>query len=443
MLEFTLHLIINKGNMNIKREDLKDSQVKLTIEVPAGMLHLFSEEAYKKLAPKVKISGFRPGKAPKHLVEKELGSEVINNEILEIAFQKTFYEAVMKEKLVTVSPPQVKVLKFVPTDGLTYEAVVTILPEVKLPDFKSIKLKKKEVKLEEKEVDNVLEDLKKQHSTKKEVKRAAKKDDNVEIDFTGTMKGLPFEGGTSKNHPLVIGSNTMIPGFEKGIEGMNKDEEKDIKVTFPKEYQVEHLAGKEVDFKIKLHRVEEIVLPELNDEFAAKVGSFKDIKGLRENIEKGLNETRKEQEKKELEEDLLKKALEKSKIEAPKSLVDDEVKRMVQETEHNLSHSGLELDKYLEHVKKTREEFENELKKEAKKRVATGLILSEVVKENTLTVDEKEVKEEMEKFTKHIPEEKKEDAKKYYESEDGKRGIENNILTKKAIDWMMGEVTVE
>ncbi|PIZ00816.1 trigger factor [bacterium (Candidatus Howlettbacteria) CG_4_10_14_0_8_um_filter_40_9] len=429
--------------MDIKREDLKDSQVKLTIDIPAGMLHLYSEEAYKKLAPSVKIAGFRPGKAPRNMVEREIGSDAFNNEILNIAIQRTFYDAVIKENLTTVSPPDIKVLKFVPTDGLTYEAVVTILPEVKIPDLKSIKLKKQEIKIEPKEVESVIEDLRKQNAVYKEVKRDAKSGDKVEIDFHGLLKNIPFEGGTGKNHPLILGSGAMIPGFEDGIAGMKKDEEKDIKVTFPKEYHVEHLAGQEVIFKIKVNKIEEIILPEVDDKFAQSVTSYKTAKEMKEEIERSLKENKELQEKRRLEEELLKKAVTKAKIEAPKSLVDDEVHRMLHEAEHNLSHSGIELSKYLEHVKKTKEEFEKELLPEAENRVNVGLLLSEIVKENNFTVTDEEVNAEIEISLGYATADKKDEAKKYYESEDGRRSVENGFLSKKVMEWMMKEASVE
>lgn len=429
--------------MEVKREDLKGSEVKLTIDVPAGQLHLYSEEVYKKLAPSVKISGFRPGKAPRHLVEQEVGSDVFNKEILEMAIQRSFYEAITKEKLTTVSPPEVKVVKFVPTDGLTYEATVTILPEIKLPDFKAIKLKKKEIKADEGEVDKVLENLKKQHSIYKEVKREAKDGDKVEIDFAGTIKNVPFDGGTSKNHPVVLGSKTMIPGFEKGIEGMKVGEEKEVKVTFPKDYHAAQLAGKEVNFKIKLNKLEEVILPEVDDDLAKKTGPFKTVKELKDSIKKELEQNAEVQEQRNLEEELLNKAVTASNIEAPKSLVDGEVKRMAQESEHNLSHSGIELDKYLEHSKKTREEFEEDMRPEAEKRVAVGLLFSEVVREQKLEATEKEISEEIDRIVLHTMPEKQEEAKGYYEQEEGKRGLENNVLTRKAMEWMTKQASIE
>lgn len=431
--------------MEIKREDLKGSQVKLTIDVPAGQLHLYSDEVYKRLAKGVKISGFRPGMAPRHLVEQEVGSDVFNKEILELAIQRSFYEAVIKEKLTTVSPPEVKVVKFVPTDGLTYEATVTILPEVKLPDFKKIKIKKKKIKVDDGEVDKVIENLRNQYAVHNEVKRAAKKGDKVEIDFTGTIKNVPFDGGTSKNHPLVLGSKSMVPGFEEGIEGMKAGEEKDIKVTFPKEYHAKELAGKEVNFKIKLNKLEEVILPEVDDELAKKTGPFKTLKDLRDNIRKELEKNADMQEKRNLEEELLNKAIEISSIsiEAPKGLVGGEVKRMVEEAKHNLSHSGIELDKYLEHMKKTMEEFEKEMEGEAEKRVRIGLLFSEVVKNQKLEVSEKEINEEIDRVILQTIPEKQEEAKEHFSKEEGKRGMENNVLSKKAMEWMMGEITVE
>lgn len=429
--------------MEIQKKTLRESQVQLTINVPVGMLHLFSEEVYKKLAAEVRIPGFRPGKAPRYLVEREVGSERFNNEILNIAIQKTFYEAVVKENLVTVGPPEIKVLKFVPTDELVYEAIVAVLPTIKIPDLKKIKLKKQEVVVEKQEIEDVIDNLRKQNAIYKEVKREAKKGDRVEIDFEGKIKGVPFEGGISKNHPLILGSKALVPGFEEKIEGMKKGEEKDIKIVFPEDYHAKHLAGKEAEFHVKLKRIEEVVLPEVDDNFVKKISPCKNLEELKERIESELREGKEFQEKRRLEEELLKKALEMSKIEAPKSLVEDETQRMARELEQNLARLGIEFEKYLEHLKKTSEELKEDLKPEAEKRVKVGLLLSEIVKQQSLSVSDDEINAEIELSLGYsVDNNKREEMKKFYESEEGRKHIENEILAKKAIEWMMSQVEI-
>lgn len=429
--------------MDIKKKIINDSQVQLTIDIPVGMLNIYSDRAYKKLAANVKIPGFRPGKAPRHMVEREVGSDAFNKEILESAIQDTFYQAIVKEKVVTLGPPEIKVIKFVPTDGLTYEATVTTLPEVSLPDFKSIKIKKKDIIVEKKEIEEVIEGLRKKNADLKEVSRAAKEGDKVEVDFEGFLDNLPFEGGKSENHPLVLGSKTMIPGFEEGILGMKKDEAKEVEITFPKDYHAGHLADKKTKFKIKLNRLEEVILPELNDDFVKKVSPFKTVSEFRKDVEKRIRENKEAEENKKLEEELLEKAVEKLKVKVPETLIAEEVHGMMHELEHNLTHSGIEMEKYLGHIKKSKEELEKDMRVDAEKRVKIGLLISEIIKKEKISVSEDEVRDEIEDITKFIGPERLEEAKNFYDSPEGKRSVENNILTKKVIGWIKNQSEIE
>ncbi|MCL4387435.1 MAG: trigger factor [Patescibacteria group bacterium] len=428
--------------MQVKKENLENSKVKLTIELEKKELEPIINSVYTEISKTVKAQGFRPGKAPRFIIEKEVGQENINAQILEKAISNTFFQAIIKENLVTVGAPEVKILKFVPTDGLTYEAVVSVMPELKLPDFSKIKVKKPKAGVEKREVDETLEQLRKQMAGRKEVERSAKEGDRTEIDFEGRIDNVPFEGGTSKSHPVIIGSKTLIPGFEEQLVGMKKGEEKEIEVTFPKDYRAENLAGKKAKFKVKMNLLEEIILPELTDEFATKVGPFKKIEDLKKDIEMRTLEAKKRETERNLENEILKKAQAEIKIETPKELIHEEVHRMMHEAEQNLAYSGLSLDSYLQSIKKTKEEFEKELEGEARERVKVGLILSEIVKKERISASEKELEEEIQKILAFVGPEQKEEAKKFYESEDGKRSIQNNILAKKAIEWLKKQVII-
>ena len=423
--------------MNVTRENLKDGKVKLTIEVEAGKIVLASDEVYAKLAPTVKVPGFRPGKAPKKVVEKEVGSERYEAEILDILLPQSYYEAVMAEKLEVVGAPEVKVIKFVPTDGLTYEATVEVMPEIKIPDLTKIKVKSKNAKIESKEIEEVLADLAKQLQKYEKVDRAAKSGDRVEIDFEGFMKGLPFEGGKSQNHPLVLGSGSFIPGFEEQLTGVKADDEKEIEVTFPKDYHSENLKGEKVTFKVKVHTVEEIILPEITDAFAKEVGPFADLATLKADIEKQLLFTKETQNRHALEDEILAAIAEKSKFNVPESLVGQEQHRLFHEAQNNLTQQGIQMNQYLEMIKKTEEEVRAEFKPEAEKRVRVGMILSQIAKDGKYEATEAELKSTIEDRLKNIPEGQSEDARKYYESHDGKHALENAIVGNKVLDYII------
>ena len=423
--------------MKVNKENLQDNKVKLTIEVEAGKIALATEAAYVKLAPEVKIAGFRPGKAPKNIVEKEVGSQRWEAEILDIVLPESYYEAVMSEKLEVVGSPEVKVLKFVPTDGLTYEATVEIMPEIKLPDLKKISVKKQAIKVTDKEIQEVLDDLAKQLSKTAKVERAAKLGDKVEIDFEGFVGGLPFEGGKSQNHPIVLGSGSFIPGFEDQVVGMKADEEKEIEVSFPTDYHAENLKGKKATFKVKLHFVEEVVLPDINDEFASLVGPFKDLPALRADVEKQLLYTKEVQERRRTEDEILASLVEKTKFTAPISLISQEQHRMLHEAENNLAQQGIALPQYLEMIKKTQEEVEAEMKPEAEKRVKVGIVLTQIAKDGSYSATDKEIKESIARKLELYKGPEREQAENYFKTHEAKHQIENSVIGQKVLDYLI------
>lgn len=422
--------------MKVTKEDLKDNKIKLTIEVEAGKLALASDEAYAKLAPSVKVAGFRPGKAPKNIVEKEVGSERFEAEILDIVLPQSYYEAIMSEKLEVVGSPEVKVVKFVLSDGLTYEATVEVMPEIKLPDITKVKVTREKVKVTDKEIQEVLDDLAKQLSKTAKVERPAKLGDKVEIDFEGFIGGVPFEGGKSQNHPIVLGSGSFIPGFEEQLVGMDTAEEREITVTFPKDYHSESLKGKEAMFKVKLHHIEEIILPEMTDDFAKQVGPFTDMKALKADIEKQLVYTKELQERRRIEDEILEKLVEKVKFIAPSHLVSQEQHRMLHEAESNLAQQGIALPQYLEMIKKTKEDLEEEMKPEAEKRVKVGIVLTQIAKDGKYTASEKEIKDSIARKLELYKGPELEQAENYFKTHEAKHQVENSVIGQKVLDYL-------
>jgi trigger factor len=413
-----------------------DGKIKLTIEVEKEVLEKAAEAVYKKIAPSVKVAGFRPGKAPRNLVEKEIGQDRFQAEILDEVLPTTYYDAIVQEKLEVAGAPEVKVLKFVPTDGLTYEALVEIMPEVKLPDLSKIEVKREKVEVKDDEVKETLTDLAKQLSKPEVVERAAKSGDRVDINFEGFLDGVAFEGGKSENYPLVLGSGSFIPGFEEQLEGMKANDEKDIKVTFPKEYHAENLAGKEVTFKVKMNQIEEIIMPEMTDEFAKLVGPFETLEALKEDIKKELLKSKEMQERKRVEEAILEEMAKSAKFEAPSALAHQEMHRLLHEAEQNLAYSGMNLEKYFEMTGSTMEQLEEQMKPEAEKRVKVGLLLTEVAKEQKFDVTDQEITEAIAKRVEYLPEDQKKETEDYYDSHDGRHQLENMIVGQKVIDYL-------
>jgi len=420
----------------------KSGEITLEIEVGKDKLTKFTDLVVAELGSQVKVQGFRPGKAPLFMIEKEVGKDKFWAEVIDKAVPESFYEAVIAEKLVTISAPQIRVTKFVPGEQLVFEAKVAILPEMKDLKYKDLKIKPQKAEISEKDKKAALSGLLKKYSEEKEVTRAAKKGDKVEIDFKGTLKGLPLDGGESKNHPVVLGSNMMVPGFEEKLEGKKAGENFEFDIEFPKDYHAANLAGQKVHFEVKMNKVAELVESELTDEFAKKFGLSSKEK-LKEELGKQLLFEKELESKRKTEEEIIGSIIEKNKIEAPEILVTEEIHRMIHEAEHNLSNSGLTMDKFLEMSKKSLSDLEKEMKPEAENRVKIGLVLGEVARVLEIKIEESEVDAEIEKIVNTAPKDmKKDDIKAAYETPERRRELGNSIIIRKTMDklWEMNVV---
>jgi len=422
--------------MEIKKEELSKVKVKIIIDVTEAELKPHIEKVYKNLAKGLKIAGFRPGKAPQFVVEKEIGQDKFYAEVLDSVLPEAYYNAITQEKIVTVSRPDIKVTKYAPTGGLTFEAEVEVLPEVVLPDYKKIKISKKEVKVTGKDIDNSIQELQERYAEFRDVERKAVKGDRVEINFEGSKGGKLVEGSKGEKYPVTIGAGMFIPGFEENLIGMSKEEEKTFDVTFPKDYHEKRLQGEKVTFKAKIISISEKVLPELNDDFAKKFGIFKNADELRKGVEKNLAEVKEMEERRRLEEDIMTKISEKTKVEVPDALIHQEIHSMLHTAEHNLQSSGLTMEQYLKTSGKTMEDIEKEMKPDAEKRVKMGLVLSKISEVEGMGVTKEEVEIEKNVILASAGEKKEEVEKKLSEHETVHQ-IENSIVSRKTMDRLI------
>ena len=254
-------------------EKVEKSQVALTIEVNAAEFEAAVEKAYQKMRRKISVPGFRPGKAPRKMIERMYGAEVFFEEAINIAFPEAYEAAAEQEKLQIVGYPTVEMVGEVTKDGFTFKATTPVYPEVTLGEYKGLKAEKPEVKVLAADVDERLKALADRNTRLVSVDRAAKSGDTAVIDFEGFLDGKPFDGGKGENHNLELGSGSFVPGFEDQVIGMKAGEEKDIDITFPENYHAD-LAGKAVVFKVKVHEVKEKEVPAMDDEFAKDVSEF-------------------------------------------------------------------------------------------------------------------------------------------------------------------------
>lgn len=386
--------------MKIDKKSLAKSQVELTIAISPEEFNPYLDKAAAKLSQSMKIEGFRPGKAPRRLVEQQVGPEKVFSEAMQLAIPDTLIKAVQQEKIEAVGQPEVTPQKIATGNDFVYKAKVAVLPQFELPDLKAIKVARRPVKVSDQEVTKVMEDLRKSRATSVAVNRAAQAGDRVEIDFTVKMDGQTIPGGQSKNHPVVIGEKKFVPGFEEKLIGTKSGEDKKFELSFPKDYYQKKLAGKKAEFSVTVKSVQEVKLPELNDSFAKSVGKFNDLKSLQEQIRHNLEHEKAHKEENRVEMEIVEKIAAKIKIELPEVLVKAEQEKMVAELEQNLAQQGLKFEDYLKSINKTKEELINDQATGAMKRVRISLILRAVGKKEKLTVTDEEISAEIEKIKK-------------------------------------------
>ncbi len=389
------------------------------------------DDAFVKLNKKAKIDGFRPGKAPRSVFEKKYGKQDILYEAADKFINDKYREILSDDKLFPIVEPKVDVKKL-DDDSLEVEFIIITEPKVKLGEYKNLGVKKKEAKVSKDEIEHELSHLLERYA------EIAEKDGKVEngniaiIDFKGLKDGVAFDGGTAENYELEIGSNTFIPGFEEGIIGMKKGEEKDLNLTFPKDYASEELRGQKVVFKVKVNEVKERIVPEFNEEF------FEDLAMPEVNNEEDLRKTLKEQIKAHKEyhlenefiDELLEKASANMEIEIDEEIVDAEVHYMYEDFLQKLKMQGITEELYLKYANTTKEKIEESMKEEANKRVKYRYLLKEIIKKEKIKVSDKEAEKEIEDMAKHYNVDKEEVLKEIGNIE----YLKNDMAMKKALD---------
>ncbi|MCL2451488.1 trigger factor [Candidatus Saccharibacteria bacterium] len=379
--------------MKHTKKNLGGNKLEYRVEVAADDVTKHHEAAVKKLSRDVKVAGFRKGRVPPEVAAKHVDPSALADEAVNATINAALVELITLEQLQLLDRPEIAVTKFVPAQILEFTAVVQIVPPVKLANPAKLKAKKSAVKIGDSDIDEVLENLRRQAAEKKPVKRAAADGDEVLIDFTGTKDGVEFDGGRSTDYTLVLGSNSFIPGFEAGIVGRKSGDKFDLAVKFPSDYGVKDLAGADVIFAIVLKEVREVKSPKLDDKFASQVApDFKTLDDLRRDIERELAARAEHEATQKFEDDLLSELAEKSSVEVPDVLVDDQLGALEQQFTQNLMYRGLTLDKFLEDQELTRDEWlEKELRPMAEKRVRNSMVMVALARQWDIAATDEEV----------------------------------------------------
>ena len=416
---------------------LSDTNVCLTITLGADELNAAEQVALTKMARDLKVPGFRKGKVPVSVAAKHVNPMALQEQVLDNALSKAVAEAFMNEKLQALERPSVEVKKFVPNQEVEFTAEATVVPPVKLGDYKKLKAKPHTVKVEAKDVDEITERMRQNFVDKTEVKRAAREGDEAIIDFVGKKDGVAFDGGSAKDFALKLGGGQFIPGFEEGVVGHKAGETFDLELEFPKDYHAENLAGAKVVFSVTLHKVNELKLPELNDEFAAKCGPFTDVKELKADIKREITAQKEREAKEKLKDELVAELADSSKVALPELLIDDQLRSIEQDLMQNLSYRGLTMDSYLktQGFKDKADWQKKEARPAAEKRVKAGLVLAELSKELGVEVSREELDRQISTFKQQYGKDAKLAAR--FDDPNVHRDIANRMITDKTIDKLV------
>ena len=418
--------------MQVSIETTSGLERRLTVGVPAERINNEVNTRLQKAAKEMRVNGFRAGKIPMSVVKQRVGA-AIRQEVLGEVVNQTFYEAIQQESISPAGQPSIEPNDSKDGDGFEYVATFEVFPEIALGDFSVIEVEQVTADVQDSDVDSMIEVLRNQNKTWNALDRAAASDDQVNIDFLGTKDGVEFDGGKAEATDLILGSNSMIPGFEDGIVGMKTGEEKTLDLTFPEEYQVEELKGAAVQFVVKVNTVSESVPAELNDEFFERFGVKEGgEEKFREDVKANMIREVAQAVKNKAKNQIMDGVLSMQSIDVPKALVDMEVdqlrKQAVQQFGggQNLDPSMLPAEMFTE---------------QAKRRVSLGLIINEVIKANELSADKDKVKAMIEEMAATY-QDPQEVINYYYSNEQQLASVESAVLEEQVVDFIMSQAKV-
>jgi trigger factor len=428
--------------MQVSTKNLSETKVQLTLVADDKQLTAAKNETLRHLAGEMKLPGFRPGKAPLNLVEKNANPSVLQTEFLDRAMNLLYVSALQDQKLRPVAQPEVKISKFVPFDSLELEITVDIISEIKLPDYKKIKMAKPAVKITAKDVEEVIAQLKTREAEKQDVDRAAKTNDQVWIDFKGVDAETKeaITGADGKDYPLVLGSSTFIPGFEDNLIGMKTGEEKTFTLEFPKDYGVKSLQSKKVAFTTTVTKVQEVVEPKLDDEFAAKVGPFKTVDELKEDVKKQLANEKEYQNDRQFTDDLLLEITKQAEVSIPDSLIDEQIDRIVQEQQQNLMYRGQTWQEFLAAQEMDEAKYRDSVREDASLRVKAGLVLGEIADLEGVDVTPEEVEMRMQLLKGQYPDKQ---MQAEIDKPETRREIASRMVSEKTVEKLVSYATAK
>ena len=416
-------------------EKVEKSQVALTVEVSAAEFEAAIEKAYQKMRKKINVQGFRPGKAPRKIIEGMYGAEVFFEEAINIAFPEAYEAAVKEKELQVVGYPTVEMVGECTKEGFTFKATAPVYPEVTLGQYKGLSAPKDEVKVTAADVDERLKQLSDRNTRLVSVDREAKEGDTAVIDFEGFLDGKPFDGGKGENHSLELGSHSFVPGFEEQVVGMKAGDEKDIDITFPEDYHAD-LAGKAVVFKVKVHEVKEKEVPTMDDEFAKDVSEFDTLKELKADLKKKITEERQKDADRAFADTLMDQVAEGITADIPDAMVEAQCHQFLDNFKMQIAQQGIPYDQYLKLTGMDEAKLLEDAKEPALRQVKMDLAVAAIIKAENIEASDEDVEAEFQKLADQYSMDL-EMVKKYLHADQ----VKDQIVSQKAVDIVVESAT--
>ena len=427
--------------MKVEVKKLPKSEVQLTITVPYDVYKKWEKKALEEISKEIKVPGFRPGNIPENIIRENVREEAIKATTLDYVLPQTYAEAVKSNEISVIAQPKVDIKSDVKKEGddFVYVATVAIMPEVKVGDYKKIKVQRKEAKVEKESIDKTVEMIMDRYAGWKDVERKAQKGDRAELNFEGfDEEGKPVPSTSSKNHPIIIGSQALVPGFEDSVLGMAKGETKEFDITFPKNYHAETMKGKTVKFKTTLNRLEEKIEQKLDDAMVEKItGTKQSVDEFIKLVEQDLKAEIEQRNREEHDNVVVNEIIKITKADLPDALIDQEVEGTLQEQKERVKNQGLEWEQYLTHIKKTEDDFRKERRKDAEQRVIAKLGVQHIIKDANVHATDEEVNAKIEEIASRYPEDQRKKIIEHYKNDkEAFRYLKNNLSADKLIDML-------
>lgn len=422
--------------MSLQVEKMEKNMAKLTIEVSAEELEKALNGAYNKQKNKISVPGFRKGKVPRQMIEKMYGPEIFYDDAANALIPDAYSKAYDECGLDIVSQPNVDVVQIEKGKPFIFTAEVALKPEVTLGEYKGLKVDKISNRVTQKEIEEKLKEEQEKNARTITVEgRPVQDKDEIILDFEGFVDGVAFEGGKGENYPLVIGSGSFIPGFEEQLVGVNPEEEVEVKVTFPEEYQAEELKGKDAVFKCTVHEIKAKELPELDDEFASEVSEFDTLDEYKADIKEKIKEQKISEGKSKQEDQAVEQAIENAQMEIPEAMIDTQARQMANDFSQRIQQQGLTLEQYFQFTGMTAEKMLEELKPQAVKRIQTRLVLEAIAAAENIEVSDERLDEELQKMADAYKMEV--DKLKEFMGENEKKQMKEDIAVQEAVTFLV------